>query len=94
MTNEEKVREIINCGDWCESINKCDYKNTGVNCYAYGIAMRMAEWKDEQLKQQKEKLKEFENWLYHKQSDFKYEGMCEELVGLNAAIQKFEELGI
>lgn len=50
MTNEEKAREIINCGDWCESINKCDYKNTGVNCYAYGIAMRMAEWKDDYYK--------------------------------------------
>lgn len=57
MTNEEKTREIINCGDWCESINKCDYKNTGVNCYAYGIAMRIAEWKEQEMI---EKLKEME----------------------------------
>lgn len=51
-------------------------------------AIQMAEWKDEQLKQQKQKLKEFENWLYNKQADW------EELVGLYAAIQKFEELGL
>lgn len=56
MTNEEKAREIINCGDWCESINKCNYKNTGVKCYAYGIAMRMAGWKDEQFKTKIEEL--------------------------------------
>ena len=57
MTNEEKAREIINCGNWCESINKCDYKNTGVNCYAYGVAMEMAEWKDEQIAEAKELLR-------------------------------------
>lgn len=48
MTNEEKAREIIECNDYCESINLCDHKITGVNCYAYGIAMKMAEWKDKQ----------------------------------------------
>lgn len=56
MKNEEKARDIIECGDWCESINKCDYKNTGVNCYAYGIAMRMAEWKDEEFRTKIEEL--------------------------------------
>lgn len=45
MTNEEKAREIIRCND-CEAIAKCDYKNTGVSCYSYGVAMKMAEWKD------------------------------------------------
>lgn len=49
MINEEKSRELIGCGDWCESINKCNYKKTGINCYAYGIAMKMAEWKDHQF---------------------------------------------
>ena len=53
MTNEKKAREIIKCSDWCESINKCDYKNTSVNCYAYGIAMAMAEWKDEEFAEEK-----------------------------------------
>ena len=48
MVNEEKSRELIGCNDWCESINKCNYKKTNINCYAYGIAMKMAEWKDQQ----------------------------------------------
>lgn len=41
-----------------------------------------------------EKLNEYRKWLYNKQADYEYEGMCEELVGLNQAIRKFEELGL
>jgi hypothetical protein len=57
-------------------------------------AEEMALWKDEQFNQQNEKLKEFENWLYNRQSEYKHEGMYEELVGLNDVIKKFEELGL
>lgn len=58
MTDDEKVREIIKCGEWCESINKCDYKNNGVNCYVYGIAMRVAAWKEKQM------IERACEWLY------------------------------
>lgn len=61
MTDEEKIRELIKCGEWCESINKCDYKNTGVNCYAYGIAMGVAAWKEQQMI---EKMENFVKRLY------------------------------
>ena len=41
-----------------------------------------------------DKLKEYKKWLYNIQADYEYEGMREELVGLNAAIRKLEELGL
>lgn len=55
MTNEEKARKIIGC-NYCESIVKCDYKHTGVSCYSYGVAMKMATWKDEQFAEQISKI--------------------------------------
>ena len=39
-----------------------------------------------------DKVKEFKKWLYKKQSDWEWDGMVEELVGLNEAIRKMEEL--
>ncbi len=86
MTNEEKAREIS---------DSYYMPDTGFNRDdLYDLAMEMADWKDEQFKQQTEKLKEFENWLYNMQSEYEYERMYEELVGLNAVIEKFEELGL
>lgn len=43
---------------------------------------------------QEEKLMKYREWLYNTQFDWEYEGMTEELAGLNAAIRKFEELGL
>lgn len=89
MTNEEKTENII-------SKYETKYNDTSDLLWTdiEDVAMEMALWKDEQFKQQTEKLKEFENWLYNMQSEYKYERMYEELVGLNAVIQKFEELGL
>ena len=90
MKDEEKAKELFH-----------EFKDATLcgaplsrGSVAFQASLKMAEWKDEQFKRQKQKLKEFETWLYNKQSDFKYEGMREELVGLNAVIQKFEELGL
>ena len=85
MTNEEKAKEIAT------SFDICTWKPEEV---AEVAAEEMAYWKDEQFKQQTEKLKEFENWLYNRQSEYQYERMYEELVGLNDVIEKFEELGL
>ena len=85
MTNEEKAKDIAADFDICE------WKPEEV---AEIAAEEMALWKDEQFNQQTEKLREFEKWLYNKQSEYKYERMYEELVGLNAVIKKFEELGL
>lgn len=85
MTNEEKAKEIAADFDICE------WKPEEA---AEVAAEEMAYWKDEQFNQQTRKLKEFENWLYNRQSEYQYERMYEELVGLNDVIEKFEELGL
>ena len=86
MTNEEKAKEIS---------NDMYMPDTGFNREdLYDVAIEMAYWKDQQFNQQTEKLREFENCLYNRQSEYIYERMYEELVGLNDVIQKFEELGL
>lgn len=41
-----------------------------------------------------EKIKMFDDWLYNRKADYEYDGMTEEIVGLNDAIGKWEELGL
>lgn len=41
-----------------------------------------------------DKIKMFNDWLYERETDYEYEGLTEEIVGLKEAISKWEELGL
>lgn len=56
MTNEEKVKELVGCDD-CPYGRKVCNQTPKFYCHEYAMAMKIAQWKDEQFENERRKRK-------------------------------------